>query len=235
MAHQSIIDLYGEYPGHDLDLAGCEALLHTRWERKERLAESGLMQAKWFDYRVMHPAACTYLFGHMLTQQTRAIIRAHLNNAPAIGNKDWHPIKSGDIFEPPTGPRLAYWQRKIKGLIRARQAADRDGIPYDHFIATGLKHFYFGAGTYVLHKTGATFPEPNLLYGDECLTAIRSSWLEQVTIRVQAAKHPRYLLENDDGHPDHQAHRDWLEQQLAMRASPELARKRLVREGLLPA
>jgi hypothetical protein len=153
--------------------------------------------------------------------------------------RDWHPIKAGDVFDPPAATsRIAYWKRKVHGLIRARQAADADGIPYELFIRTALRHFYFGGGTYVMQREDQAgkrtmMPEPNLLYGEECLAQIREAWLEQVQMRVHGARHPRYLAANDDGHPDHGAHRDWLASQIAHRAVQDRVTARLVREGWL--
>ncbi len=233
--NQTEITLFGGFQGHDLEPFAYEAMLHTRWPSAERRREPELFTTKWWDYRQMAPAQATYYFAHLFTEHTRKIIREHLNDAPAANGRDWHPIKSGDVFEPPADERRhAYWRRKITGLVRARQAADAEGIPYEVFIPTALRYFYFGGGTYVFAKRGGMMLEPSLLYGEEVMAEIAQAWIAQLEMRVQAARHPRFLLANDDGHPDHQAHRDWLEQQLARRAMPELARRRLVKEGYLP-
>jgi len=242
--HSADLALFGPFQGHDRDLDTCEALLFQLWPDKERKREVELFQSKWFDYRTLHAAHATYLFSHIFTTEIRAIMRAHFNDAPARVSAtgkvlDWNPIKAGDVFEAPAAARnVGYWKRKVIGLIRARQQADADGIPYEVFIGAALKHFYFGAGTYVLQRAdqggGRTLMvAPNLLYGDDCLAAIRAAWLGDIGMRVQAAKHPRYKVVNDDGHPDHAEHRDWLRQQLEHRGVQDWAAARLVTSGLL--
>lgn len=231
--------LFGRFPHDDLSLGAMEALLIQRWPQKERFREPQLMGSKWWDTRSLHPVQATYLFSHLLTQKTREIIRGHLDDsAPREAQNgatvDWNPIKAGDVFAPPIRLQSrAYWERKVLGLIRARQQADEDGIPYALFIAEGLKHFYFGAGTYVLHRGNGKIVEPNLLYGEDCLAQIRRAWLEQIKTRVQHATHPRYRVEHRDAHPDHLKHTHWIIQQLEIRPVREYAAARLVKAGIL--
>jgi hypothetical protein len=239
--HAVNADFFGAFAGGELNILACEALLYSRWPTRERNLEPGLMTTKWWDYRLLHPVHATYLFAHILDRELRAIIRTYLDDAPAretTGGRvlDWHAIKEGDVFDPPANPdRHAYWKRKTLGLIRARQAADADGIPYDLFAREGLRHYYLGAGSYMLGR--AKVPEPNLLYSDACLLTIRTKWLEQIQMRVQTAKHPIYKLAHDDGHPDRRAHQRWLIGQLKSRQAGigrDNALKRLQRDGFLP-
>jgi hypothetical protein len=239
--HRINEQVFGPLFGAELDVLACEALLHTRWPEREREQEPSLMRSKWWDYRLLHPTHATYLFAHILDTELRSIIRTYLDNAPArltaTGRVlDWHAVKEGDVFEPPINPaRHAYWKRKLLGLIRARQAADADGIPYDLFCREGLRHYYLGAGSYMLGR--AKVPEPNLLYSDACLLTIRTKWLEQLRMRVQHARHPAYLIAHDDHHPDRLAHRLWLVAQLRERPvglPRQNAYRRLVQAGLLP-
>jgi hypothetical protein len=239
--HRLNKDVFGDFAGSELDILACEALLHTRWAEAERRREPELMRSKWWDYRLLHPVHATYLFSHILDRELRAIIRHHLDDAPARVTStgrvlDWHAVKEGDVFEPPANPqRHTYWKRKMLGLIRARQTADADGIPYDLFCREGLRHYYLGAGSYMLGRSKV--PEPNLLYSDACLLTIRTKWLETLQMRVQHAQHPSYLVQNDDGHPDRLAHRIWLAGQLRQRPAGvprDNAFRRLIREGWLP-
>lgn len=243
--HDTNRALFGDFPGAELDVLACEALLNTRWPVADARREAELMRSKWWDYRLLHAVHATYFFAHILDAETRQIIRTYLDDAPArVATNgqvvDWHVIKAGDVFQPPVSPvpaRQAYWKRKVTGLIRARQVADRDGIPYDLFCREGLRHYYLGAGTYVFDKRGGKVIEPNLLYNEACLLVIRGKWLEQMQMRVQHAAHPIYLVQNDDGHPDRLAHRLWLVEQLRCRpdgVARKNAIRRLVRAGLLP-
>lgn len=244
MIPQAELQMFGAFPGHDLQDDDCEALLWLLWPDKERKREASLFGQKWWDYRGLTPAHATYLFSHLLSVEVRRIIRAHIDDSPVRVTPsgkvlDWHPIKAGDIFEPPAASRIAFWRRKIGGLIRARQAADAEGIPYDVFIAAGLKHFYFGGGSYVLARNvdaggkRTMIPEPNLFYGEDCLAFIRETWLGLLQTRVHAAKLPRYQIVNAGHHPDHQAHIAWLRQQLEHRLVQDWAAARMVGEGLL--
>jgi hypothetical protein len=241
---QADLELCGPFEGHDRSLEACEALLYTLWPVKERRREGALFATKWWDHRTLHPVHATYLFHHLFATEIRRIIREHIDPAPprvsATGKiLDWNPIKAGDVFEAPAASRSTqFWKRKVLGLIRARQAADADGIPYGIFVREGLRHLYFGEGTWLMQRGwqqgGRTImPEPNLLYGEEVLFAIRQAWLDQIASRVQAGLHPCWRLSNVNAHPDHAAHRAWLLQQLAERPVQEWAAARLVKEGLI--
>lgn len=239
--HEVNSQFFGDFAGGELDILACEALLRTRWSPAELKREPELMRTKWWDYRLVHPVHATYLFASVLDRELRAIIRTYLDDTPARRTNggrvlDWHMIKEGDVFEPPADPRrVGYWKRKTLGLIRARQTADADGIPYDLFCREGLRHYYLGAGSYLLARS--RIPEPNLLYSEACLLVIRTKWLEQLQMRVQHAGHPAYLMANDDRHPDRIAHRHWLIEQLRGRSAGiarDNALKRLVGGGLLP-
>lgn len=240
--HEVNAAFFGAFAGQDLDILACEALLHTRWPRREREREASLMASKWWDYRALHPAHATYLFAQVLDRELRALIRTYLDDTPARVTAagrvlDWHMVKEGDVFEPPLDPRRqAYWKRKMLGLIRARQVADADGIPYDVFAREGLRHYYLGGGSYLLGRS--KIPEPNLLYSEPCLLVVRTKWLEQLQMRVQTASHPVYLYAHDDRRPDQLAYRRWLIAQLRSRPAGigrDNALKRLMREGYLPA
>lgn len=240
--HQVNAAFFPPFEGQDLDILACEALLHTRWPRREREREAALLTSKWWDYRLLHPTHATYLFAHVLDVELRSIIRTYLDDTPARVTAtgrvlDWHMVKPGDVFEPPLDPRRqAYWKRKMLGLIRARQAADADGIPYDVFAREGLRHYYLGAGSYLRERSRV--PEPNLLYSEPCLLVVRTKWLEQLQMRVQTAAHPAYQHAQDDRRPDQLAHRRWLIEQLRARPAGigrNNALKRLMRDGFLPS
>lgn len=122
--------------GEELDLNAAETLLVTRWPVRERLAEPRLFATKDWDERVQHPACATYRFAPLFTQETRAIIRAHVSNAPPRVARpgaviDWEPLKSGCLFEPPASDKAApQWKRRVGLAIRVRQWADhRAGRP----------------------------------------------------------------------------------------------------------
>ena len=225
-----------DFDGKDLDLDACEALLHTRWPPKEMRAEAALFQSKFWDYRHLHPVHATYLFAHIFTVETRAIIRAHIDNTPPrtlpSGHVlDWYPLGSGDVFEP-AGGKLQSWQRKVKALIRARQFADRYGMPYSFFIRHALRHYYFGR-YYLFDDERRTLPGPDMLNGEDCRIAVAEAWIEELGTRIHHATHPRYLVENDCGHHDVKAHQQALCDQIAKRSDPSYALKRFIGNGLL--
>jgi hypothetical protein len=225
-----------DYPGRSEPLEHDEALLYALWGVKERKAEPELFRNKWWDVRHLHPAQATRLFTQLYTLEIRRIIRAHIDPTPprvtAAGRViDWHPIKEGDALEPPSSAqRVAYWKRKVGGIIRARQRADQDGIPYDLFVAEGLRHYYFGAGTYMLER--AKMPEPNLLTNEDCLYQIRVAWLDRIEQRVQLATHPRFTVKGAGHTPDRGEHLAWIRQQIVCRPAPERSIARVVGEGM---
>lgn len=209
----------------------------TRWSDKARRVELDLFQKKWWDYRQSHPVVATYLFAFLFTQETRRIIRAHIDPTPprvtATGRViDWNPIKDGDVFEPPhtrSDKTLNFWVRKIGSLIKARQFADQHGIPYQVAVKTGLKHWYFGR-SYFLEQMA--LPEPGMLNGKECQEAILLGWGEALDARIQVAEHPRYKR-LDDPHPDIAKHQAWICDQISRKTDPTHAIRKFVRQGVL--
>lgn len=225
-----------DYVGKDLDEDQAELILNTRWPEKERRLEPELFACKWWDARPYHPVISTYLFAHLFTEQTRKIIRAHIDDRPprvtASGKViDWQPLRR-DIFEAPKGsPRqVKAWERKLFSLIRARQFADAYGIPYGFFVRASLRAVYFGR-IYLLEHT--KLPDPGQLNGEEMRSKILAAWVEELGARIQAATHPRYLLVNDVGHPDVAAHQDWLIAQLKRRPDPRFGLRKFIGAGLL--
>lgn len=226
-----------EYQGHDLDPDSCEAILHTRWPEKELRLEPELFQTKAFDLRHLHPVAATLLFAHIFTEETRTFIRAHIDDTPPrtlpSGRVlDWYPLGQGNLFDPPSDERkLKAWKRKINALVRARQFADRFGIPYRFLIRRALRHWYFGRN--YIFEEHRTLPGPDMLNGDECRAAIAEAWLEELQARIQYATHPRYLVQNGDGHHDVREHQEFLCDQIAKKINPVPALSKFMGMGLL--
>lgn len=225
-----------EFQGYHRDQNECDILLHSRWPASLLKKESGLFRSKWWDYRHLHPTIATDLFGYIFTVEMRKIIRAHINNSPpkisSDGKvRDWFPLGAGDLFNPPTASsRMNAWRRKISGVIKARQTADSDGIPYPFFIQAGLQHIYFGGGCYILEHV--TLPMPSLLHNDRCLQRIREQWIDKMESGVMTGDGEHFKIPGD-GSAVFKAHQNWLIGQVRERPIPRYAATRLVKEGYL--
>ena len=226
-----------EYFGFNLSTDEYEVILHSRWDDKQVKEELKLFSRKWWDYRHQHPVNSTYLFAHIFTRETRAIIRKHIDNTPpkvtAKGTViDWHPLKSGDVFDPPSDVnKLKGWKRKTKSLIKARQTADRFGIPYEFFIKAGLKHYYFGR--FYIFEEHRTLPSPEMLTSDDCLVAIAEAWLQELESRIHYGTHERYLIANDAGHTDVVEHQKSILNQINRKTNPIPALSKFLKLGYL--
>ena len=213
-----------------------EELLYTRWGSSSIILEPKLLETRWFDHRQLHPVQATYLFGDLFTNETRRIIRAHINPAPPVilpsgVVKDWCPLKDGDILKPPLlSKQVNRWAAKIKALIKARQYADTIGIPYDFFIKTALKHYYFGRYYFTEYKK---LPTPQMLNGEECRQEILIEWVNTIEGSIQYAKHSRFLIKNDNGHQDIKDHQKWLMDQMQRKSNPVLALRKFINMDLL--
>jgi hypothetical protein len=222
---------------HDL----YEVLFWTRWNDRDRKHEAELMRAKWWDERVLHPVAATYWFAHLYQDHTRLLIRRYIDDTPAsvdeLGRtQDWYPIKSGDVFKAPKGTikRIESWERKIVGLIRARQAADEAGVPYGFYITATMDFFMRGPGSYMLDRYTLKVPSVNLLHNERARFYAIDRWINTVMIQTKIGQHDRYLIANFNKHPDQVDHIKWIVQQLEHRAKPELIASRLIKSGHLP-
>jgi hypothetical protein len=225
------------YFGRDLDRDSCELLFGSLWKPKERALERELFRTKWFDVRHLHPVQATYLMGHLFTQETRSIIRKHIDDTPARvmpdGTvRDWEPLKSGDILEPPDGSpkRVSFWQRKINSLIRCRMYADSLGIPYTFFVKTGLDRLYFGR-MYILDRK--KLPEPGILNGKEMRDYILLKWGEELDVRIQYSDHPRYNIAAGYQCDDACDHEKWIIDQIKRKSDPKPAIRTFVGKRLI--
>lgn len=195
-----------------------------------------MFATKDWDERVRHPVISTYYFCHLFTTETRAIIRAHVDDSPpkiASNGRviDWEPIKAGDVFDPPSSAQaMTRWKRKLGSVIRARQWADQHGVPYHFMIRTALRHIYFGR-MYLLERT--VLPDPGLLNGDQIREAILLAWVDQLEIKVQHGSHARYVLVNGDKHRDVKQHQVWLLSQIKRRPQPHYALAKFIKLGML--
>jgi hypothetical protein len=227
------------YIGCDLSEDDYEITMATKWDKSLVREELGLFSRKSFDYRHLHPVQATYYFAHVFVEQTRSIIRKHIDNTPpkvlnSGKTKDWNPLKTGDVFEPPSDPKKAKsWKSKTKSLIKARQTADRLGIPYEFFISKGLRSYYFGRYYLFENEGKRTLPTPEMFTTEDCLVSIADAWLQELDSRIHHATHPRYLIENDCGHTDVSEHQTSLLSQISRKSDPTPALRKFLAMGLL--
>lgn len=198
--------------GQEHGIEDCERL--AMWIRPEsREDEADLYLTKWFDYRHFHPTQATYYFAHCYVQAVR---RIYAKTRDVERAKTVEPFQNRDITQCP----------EFTACWLARKNFDRIGVRYD----TALD-FAFKRAT---DRGWGYFPRPNQLYGAELTADLTDYWQKLCTDVFQHGEHPRFLDENYCGHPDQDAHHQWLIAQVKRRAFPEGALGTLFAKKLLP-
>lgn len=227
-----------------MDLVVRDAVQQARvlkkwWSAKAAKAEVEILRNRegWFDNLHLSPVERVEQFAWSFTLQTRVIIRAYLNDAPAMTMvngtvRDWNPIKSGDIFEENRWAdqrQLERHARKITALIRARQWCDQMAIPYEVAVHTALHEFYFSRSYLRTHRT---IPCPSMINGDRVRQMILVKWAEMLSAKIQAANDPRFVIVGPPSQ-DQVRHEAWLLDQIERRPQPKHALRTYLSKGLI--
>lgn len=174
--------------------------------------ECGLFASKWWDYRHQHPVNATVFFAE-------AYKDAYRKMSVLRGGKDEirTGVTDGKLFQHPPGT--------IKGLWKARQAADRIGCPYHVFTSFALDH---------LDRSGwIRLPRPNQLYSNDLLREIQAHWDDLQRWSLQTANDAYYLACNFDGDEVQLDYQNYLVEQCKRRHHSEYSVGTLINRGIL--
>lgn len=161
--------------------------------------EPELATTKWFDYRFLHPVMATRIFADSYTEAYRAAWARHMDRDEAE-HKD--PLR--DFGKKPA---------VFVGLWKARQAADRLGVPYNFFCRRSIR--------WAVDRNYKHIPRPNQLLSEEALASVREAWEELTGARLYRAETDHYLARSWCDHPAQHDHAEWLVTQARRRAHPE--------------
>ena len=228
------------------DASDYDAIASVRLTPADFKIEPELYMTKWFDYRVLHPVQATYLFADEYTQAARGY---HKRNRDVRAAPFIKPYSGKDLFTLEPEPELRQITRGknagkfkrdkspnvaksvFKALWRARQSADRLGIPY---------RFYCEAVMRLANERGwkrtpsamnliSTKAETSALqkeHGFEAVSVVDyviACWQEHCKTRIVNAEIQHYNVDFDKGYIEQVQHRAFVMTQIKNRLSPEFS------------
>ncbi|WP_028449687.1 hypothetical protein [Chitinibacter tainanensis] len=140
---------------------------------KTRSVEAELYETKWFDYRFLHPVMATYWFNHCYIMAYRQFfVRTRYDYKMAEVKM---PLK--DALDP-------FANKHTTSIVRARQQADRHGIPYDFFCNSIMR--------IAEEQCWERHPLPAQLYSDDIGEAMGEDWKKHQSAAMRDPVDPRY-------------------------------------------
>lgn len=215
-----IIEHYGEFYGAKLTEQRCEELALTRIGPELLRAEASLMQTKWFCYRRMHFVKATYLFANAYRDAFEQAWKRNFDRfeLAKTGIRAW---SGPDIFD--------LERSRIQGFVKARQAADRFGVPYNVFCRVAVQAVLDDAWTLKQSYKHNTIPRPEHLRSLHAIkTTVRTWELEECAAKLRFSPLDYYLTQHYVGATDQDAHQSWLIDQIKRRQTPSYALRHVV-------
>lgn len=210
-----IIANYGEFYGCKLTNDRCEELALMRLDRKTLGQEAALMQTKWFCYRRLHFIKATYLFAEAYKRAFERCWKVNFDRweLAKTGLKPW---SGADIFD--------LSEQRYMGFVRARQAADHFGVPYDTFCRYALQAVLDNGWMLKEASKHGSMPRPEYLRAlTPIKVAVRTWELEECPAKLRFSPLRYYLLEHYVEAPDQDDHQTWLINQIKERPTPKYA------------
>lgn len=194
----------GTYYGSDLTPEEAEVRALKFIERKTLRLERKIRGTTWFDYRGMNSAEATYYFAHCYTKAVQHIMakRDDFNRAQYL--RGWKG--SDDIFEKQC--------TNLSGMWKARQNADRYGIPYRFYISTIMTN----SDAQLWHH----LPRPQQLYNKATTEMVVAAWEEELRQTIMLPEHPDYRLDHYRGEKCQNDFHAWLCDRIMAKRHPEI-------------
>lgn len=210
--------------GIDKSWVECEALRTQHIAPNLSELEPALFNSKWFDYRYLHPTQATYLFAHWYKDAMKRAMRRRTDLYKAAAWSVFPKVKvvgeSGEFLKK-KAVTLDYMDCSptyITGMWRARQAADKYGVPYQTFCA--------GALQFHEKQKWARYPLPTALYSTlrkksktgqtvpSMMDGILAYWISYRNTHLMASTLDVYQVDKDAPHHYQMAHVEWLLHQI---------------------
>lgn len=188
-----------EYIGMGIEPTAADILsLRVAPEHKEN--ELAAMQARWWDYRVLHPTESTYLFAHHYREACVEWHRRYIDEASAR--------EEAKFFT----PEDIFFSRDLTSMWNARKAADLVGVPYPFVMEF--------ASDRALTRGFSRMLRPNQFYGEEFELDLADAWALENERSLRTAVHPRFKASNFTGRPLQIEYRAWLISKVQQRVAP---------------
>lgn len=143
--------------------------------------ESRLYGLKWWDYRRLHPAHATELFAEAYV------------NALKLDFSQRFDVEKGNFYrglKHPTGIHRN-GPRVLNGLWRARQVADKYGIPYEFYCYEAIRFCAERQWRY-LPKVWQIYSTKDQPYGLNMVDTIRLRWKQATSTTIRSPKDTFY-------------------------------------------
>lgn len=192
--------LIDDYFGNDLTPGKYDALACEIIGAKLLQDESMLYSTKWFDYRHLHPTSATYLFAHHYVAEYRKIYQK-------IRDQEKGKFITG------TKGKDVMLKKEVSGFWKARQSADRIGMPYNLYIGAVMRFLIEG-------NIWQRIPRPAHMYSSKVQEFIVEEWRAMLDTGIVE---PSTAHLSDDNEFAEQCKQDiarWLCMQLKTRKNP---------------
>lgn len=222
------------------DTAEYDKLVINKISPERTSPEPELYQLKWWDYRLMHPAQATYFFTDAYVKAARDYYARNLDSETAAFRK---PFSGKDIFIDQPTPlgkrglplkskallkRLNVTVKTLNALWKARQQADRMGIPYDLYCQFAMqyaekhmwKHALLPSHLYITKAVQSDLQKEHDIVPVSVVEWIESKWNEYKTHRIVHSDLQFYRVSEPQTRIDQLYHRAFVIQQIKQRSEP---------------
>lgn len=194
----------GNFYGGNLGFLNYEILTIQHIPHADLKREVGLMDAKWFDYRRLHPMQATYYLVRCYNDAYQAFVRKAIDAAKAPFMRG---IKDHDFLN--SKEKMTFW--------RLRQNLDQYGLPYDFFLTFAMGWHYRTVANGKIYA-----PRPNhFVKNEELFADAILAWEEQCKTSLRISSDPYYRASNFTGSKDQIAHEAFVIGQIKQRRLPQ--------------
>ena len=201
--------------------------------------EPELYQSKWWDYRLLHVAQATYFFADSYLTAAR---RYFARNVDLDRAATYKPYPGKDLLAAPKQLRTAKGKlsfhrdgrprmepspskQTIAGVWKARQMADRHGIPYTFYCDTAIEYTEKGLWHRIpmpSHLYSTVIPKNQPWREESMVDYIVRRWKEYCAGTIVFSDNPYFSAARNQNTSDQIKHRVSLMTQIKHRPDPKL-------------
>ena len=199
-----------DYFGVEMTLDDCNIVASWIPTKQMIKDEPALMSTKWFDYRGMHPTHLGYLWAFYYREAYKRFTAAYRD---AVIGQYVNGIAGKDVFGLVGKGKNMKLCPSAKAVWRARQMADKHGIPYDFYIRAVLTH---------ADKTGwVRAPRPQHMYSEDMVSVALEAWESKNGTQIVTAENKSFLAVNYEGKSNQRDYQMYLASSIKKRARRE--------------